>query len=35
MSGIYRSDDIPDHLKQFFEPMGGGNGMRNNNPHPT
>jgi hypothetical protein len=31
---IVNSNDIPEHIRQYFEPVGGGNGV-GRNPHPT
>lgn len=28
-------NEIPIHLREYFEPEGGGNGVRNYNSHPT
>ena len=35
MPSIWHIDDIPEHLREFFEPIGGGNGVGIHNPHPT
>ena len=35
MRDTFLRDEIPEHLQEFFVPVGGGNGVSNRNAHPT
>jgi hypothetical protein len=35
MSVVLKKEQIPEHLREFFELVGGGNGVRGKNTHPT
>jgi hypothetical protein len=35
MREVFNLEDIPAHLREYFEPVGGGNGVGGKNTHPT
>jgi hypothetical protein len=35
MRDVFFADEIPAHLREFFEPTGGGKGVGGQNTHPT